>query len=248
MRVIEILRRDDLADEAAGQRLVGGQVLGEQQHAFCSRRPERRHQPRVVLDRQAVAERARDRHAEARRRRRDPQVATGRDRQPAADREAFDRGKRRERQRLDRGEVALHLAFVGDAVLAGAERLELRDVGAGDERLAAGAAEHRDAQVRLGTHACADFAELLVHVPGHGVARRRAVEDHGGDLAVAAVADFAVRHVFLLPSRRCFVPLPLAGRGQGWGLTMPSKDPLPNPPPPGGRERESPVPLNFAAA
>ena len=44
---------------------------------------------------------------------------------------------------------AVHLLLVGDAVLAATESLELRDVGAGDERLAAGAAEHRDPQAVL---------------------------------------------------------------------------------------------------
>ena len=92
------------------------------------------------------------------------------------------------------GEIAFHLVLVGDAVLAAAERLELGDVGAGDEGLAAGAAKHRDAHAVFAAHARAGLAELLVHAPGHGVARRRTVEDHGGNLAVADVADFSVAH------------------------------------------------------
>ena len=145
---VEVRRRHDLAEEAAGQRLLGGQILRQQQHALGARGPERGNQARAVGDRQAIAERAGDRNAEARAGRGDAQVAGRRDREPAADGKTLDHRQRRHRQRLDGRDGALHLLLVGDAVLAAAERLELGDVGAGDEGLAAGAAKDRDA------HAC----------------------------------------------------------------------------------------------
>src|SRR5262249_33457357 len=93
----------------------------------------------------------------------------------------------------DAGENAFHLLLVGDAVVA-AERLELRDVGAGDEGLAAGSAKHRCAQPIFPADLRASLAELLIHAPGHGVARGRPVEDHRGDLAVASVAHLPIGH------------------------------------------------------
>jgi hypothetical protein len=113
---------------------------------------------------------------------------------PAADGKSFDHRQRRHRQRLDAGENAFHLLLIGDAVVAAAERLELRDVGAGDERLAPGPAKHRCAQPIFPADLRAGLAELLVHAPRHGVARRRPVEDHDGDLAVASVAHLPIGH------------------------------------------------------
>src|SRR5262249_61304208 len=113
---------------------------------------------------------------------------------PPADGNSFDHRQRRHRQRLDAGENASHLLLVGDAVVAAAERLELRDVGAGDEGLAAGPAKHRCAQPIFPADLRAGLAELLIHAPGHGVARRWPVEDYRGDLAIAAVAHLSIGH------------------------------------------------------
>src|SRR5262249_1081664 len=139
-------------------------------------------------------ERARDRNAEARAGRGDAKIASRRDCQPAADGKSFDHRQRRHRQRLDRAENAFHLLLVNEAVVAAAECLELRDVGAGDEGLAPGAAKYRYAQSVLAADARAGLVELFIHAPGHGVARRGPIEDHGSDLAVAAKAHLSVAH------------------------------------------------------
>src|SRR5262249_43678547 len=91
-------------------------------------------------------------------------------------------------------ENALHLVLIGDAIVATAERLELRDVGAGDERLAAGTAKHSCAQPFFPADLRTSLAELLVHPPSHGVACHRPVEDHRGDLAIANVAHLPIGH------------------------------------------------------
>ena len=124
---------------------------------------------------EAIAERARDRHAETRRRRRDAQVAGGGDR--AGRRRRTSRPPRRpsasagSRAPRRSGDLLLvRYAFVG------VEIAKLRDVGAGDEGLAAGPGESRGADVAVGAQPRADGLELLVHRPGHGVVRLRAVE------------------------------------------------------------------------
>src|SRR5260370_32954271 len=91
--------------------------------------------------------------------------------------------------------MRLRLALVGKAILCAAEAFELRDVGPGDERLAARAAEYGNPQVVLALHARAGFGELLIHLPGHGIAGCRAIEDHRDNLSVASVTHFAVAHV-----------------------------------------------------
>ena len=82
--------RHDLVDEAGGERLVGGEQPRREDQLLQARRPEQVQVARVGLHRQAVAERARDRRAEARVRRRDAQVGAGGDAEAAADREALD--------------------------------------------------------------------------------------------------------------------------------------------------------------
>ena len=57
-----------------------------------------------------------------------------------------------------------------------------------------------NAHIVLGTDARARCVELLVHLPGHGIVRRRAIEDHSRDLAGAAVAHFSVAHCDLIGS------------------------------------------------
>src|SRR6516165_2549016 len=80
------------------------------------------------------------------------------------------------------------------AIVGTAECPELGDVGAGNEGLTTGTAKHRYAQRIFPADLRAGLAELLVHAPGHGVARRRPVEDHRGDLAIAAVAHLSIGH------------------------------------------------------
>src|SRR6516162_248043 len=72
---VEVPRLHDLAEKAGRQPLLGGEVLRQQQYSLGARSPERGDQPRVVGKRQAIAERARDRNAEARAGGRDAKVA-----------------------------------------------------------------------------------------------------------------------------------------------------------------------------
>ena len=81
------------------------------------RRAEQRRQPGVVLHRQAVADRARDRQPEPRRRRAHAQVAGGREREPAAHREAVDERDGRLAHRLQPPDDAVDRGLVGEPVL-----------------------------------------------------------------------------------------------------------------------------------
>src|SRR6202022_5072078 len=121
-------------------------------------------------------------------------------------------------ERLDGVDAAFHLLCVREAIFGAAELLELRDVGAGDERLAARSPKDGNAHIVLGTDARARCVELLVHLPGHGIVCRRAIEDHSRDLAGAAVAHFSVAHCALIgsaghttPSCRAFYPTVMRG-------------------------------------
>ena len=119
------------------------------------------------------------------------QVAGIRDRQPAADRPAFDDGDGGHAQSFESGDVAVDFLLVGDAVLAGFELAELLDVGAGDERLAAGAAQQGEAERGVAVDRLAGGGEVVIHAPGHGVARGRAVEGDARDWAVHLQAHAA---------------------------------------------------------
>src|SRR6185369_3364976 len=70
--------------------------------------------------------------------------------------------------------------------------LELFDVGTGHESLAAGAAQAHNAHARLAAQPLANCAELLVHRPGHRVARRGTVEHDGCDIRRDAQAHAAL--------------------------------------------------------
>jgi hypothetical protein len=86
----DALGGNDLVDEPGGERLVGRQQPRREDQLLQPRRPEQVEVARVRLHRQAVAERARDRRAEARVGRRDAQVGAGGDAEAAADRKALD--------------------------------------------------------------------------------------------------------------------------------------------------------------
>ena len=122
------------------------QAAGEQ-HVLDGAGTHDIEQPAVARAREAVAERARDRDAEGRFRRRDPQVARQGDGAAAAGRHAFDLRDGRLGHALEAVQHLVEPLLVLQAVVAIVEVLELRDVGAGDERLAAGAAEDQDANL-----------------------------------------------------------------------------------------------------
>ena len=70
---------------------------------------------------------------------------------------------------LEPGRPGRAVALVREAVLGGLEDLELADIGARDERLAARAAQHEDADGVVGVHLLARLGEALVHGPGHRI-------------------------------------------------------------------------------
>ena len=120
---------------------------------------------------------------------RDAQIARERDGAAAAGRDPLDLRDRRLGDALEPVQHASSRSSYSMPSSRFAEVLELRDVGPGDERLAAGAAqdEHADAGVRV--HAIARVDERLVHVPRHRVARLGAIE---GELS-AIGSDRVVR-------------------------------------------------------
>src|SRR6185369_4274601 len=101
---------------------------------------------------QAVAEGARDGKAEARLRGGDADVAHRGDGEAAAHREALDLRDDRLAHALEPSRAPLPLALVLDAVLRRPEALELADVGAGHERLAARSPQHEDPHGIVGIH------------------------------------------------------------------------------------------------
>ena len=72
---------------------------------------------------------------------------------------------------VDATEHPSEASLVAQRVLARRERQELSDVGAADERLVAGAAEHQHADSGIVIEALTEIVEALVHLERHGVAR-----------------------------------------------------------------------------
>jgi hypothetical protein len=98
--------------------------------------------------------------------------------------DALDLCDRRLGDALDSVEHVIEPLFVLESILPIREGLELRDVGPGDERFAAGAAQHQDPDRVVAIDALACVDERFVHRPGHRVARLRAVEGERRDRSV----------------------------------------------------------------
>src|SRR5439155_4725968 len=73
---------------------------------------------------------------------------------------------------------ALDALLVGEGVLRGPERLELRNVGPGHERLISRAGQDDRADLVGAVDAFAVVQQAVIHVPGQRVACARAVEGH----------------------------------------------------------------------
>ena len=106
------------------------------------------------------------------------------------------------------GEVVERLvAFLGDRVVAhlrlgvGALALELGDVGARHEGLAAGAAHHDAADLGILVVVLQDADEAVPHVERDGIELGRIVEDEVADGAVAAAEELLFLHASILPMR-----------------------------------------------
>src|SRR5216683_1334028 len=151
----------------------------------------------------------RRRDAEARILRGDAQIAAQRDAESAADAEAVDHGDGRLAHLLQRRQRALgDLVVLRDAFGRGALLLELRDVGAGDERLVAGAPEDDDADIGIAREMVEDDRHRLPHVQRQRVVPRWIVERHPADRSVTlgnhtlGRRNHAVRPPQTTPSRR----------------------------------------------
>src|SRR3989442_14228353 len=84
-RYERVLVLRDLVVEADAQRLVRVDKASGKHDLLHARHADERRKPHEIRHREAVAERARDRNAETRRRRRDAGIAGGGDRAAAAD-------------------------------------------------------------------------------------------------------------------------------------------------------------------
>ena len=182
---VDALRRDDLVNVASRVRFLGREEARGEDQSLEPRRAEEIETARVLVHRQAVAQRARDRRAEAGLRGCDPEIARVRDQEPGADGDALDLRDDRLADALQAIDAAIEIALVRQAVFLSAELGELADVRAGHERLAARAAQHEDAHRIVGIDLVAGLIQSLVHAPGDRVARFRTIERHRDDRAVA---------------------------------------------------------------
>ena len=173
---IEVVSGNQAVDEAEALCFLARDQAAGEQNILRDARIHQVEQPGAGGRRQAVAERPGDRDAEARVGRGDAQVACKRDRAAAAGGHALHLRDGRLGHPLEPIEHAIEPLLVLHAVVSIGEVLKLCDVGAGDERLAAGAAQHQDAQRRVAVDALAGVDERLVHLPRHGVARVGTIE------------------------------------------------------------------------
>ena len=167
--------RDDLVHQTQHLGLIGPDDACGEDELLGACEPDERRDAHEVGERQAVTERARDRHAERGRRRGDAQVACGGDRETATGRRAADRGDGGLAHGLERAEHVVHAVLVGVRVRGGAEFLELGDVGAGDEGIGR-ARDDESPRLRVVVDVASDGLERLVHREGHGVPGRGAFE------------------------------------------------------------------------
>jgi hypothetical protein len=191
---VDLVGGDDLVDEASCPRLLGRDEPRGEDELLQARRSEQIQEPRVGLDRQAVAERAGDGRAEPRVRGGDAQVTGGGDAEATTYRETLDLGDDRFSYGGEPRHAPVAVALVGDAVCGRREHLELTDVGAGHEGPAPGPAQHEHPHGVVRVHHVACLLEAFVHAPGERVARLRAVEGQGDNGTVAGDEDLAGIH------------------------------------------------------
>jgi hypothetical protein len=163
-------------DETERVRLGRGYETAREQEILGPARTERVDQPAVRRARETVPQRPRDWDAEGRCWSRDAEVADQRDRAAAAGCHTLDLRDRGFGDALEPIQHVVEALLVFDAVLAIAKAAKLRDVGARDERFAAGAAQDEDANRLVGVDALARRDERFVHLPRHRVARLGPVE------------------------------------------------------------------------
>src|SRR6266403_383966 len=184
----QVRNRDHMVDEPHVLRFLRGELPGGNHDLARVGRADRVDE--VFHRRCAVAQpHLGRRDAEARVVAGDPQVADVGDVDGGAQAVAADHGEHRLVERLQarlRGLRDLLIAL--HRFLARALALELRDVGAGDERLVAGPGEHDDPHLLIRFKFCKNGGDGLPHVDRDGVAALGVVEDQPADGA------FLLRH------------------------------------------------------
>jgi hypothetical protein len=122
-------------------------------------------------------------------------VAAGGEIHAAADAVAGDLGDRRLGKVVERLVTLLRDRVVADLRLGiGALALELRDVGAGDECLAARAAHHQATDLWILFIVLEDGDEAIPHVERHGIELGRIVENDMADRAIASAVNLLFLH------------------------------------------------------
>src|SRR3989442_3444618 len=179
---LKLRLRHDLVHEPHAERVLGGEIgAGREEDLLRVGRPDELHQlfhPLVVV---AEAQ-SRGRDAEAGVVRGDAHIAADRDTDAAADTIAVDHRQERLRQRAERVLAARRDAAV--LLLVGhvsPPLLELGYVGAGHERLVAGAAQHDDSDGIVAGQILNVLGHELPHLQAYGVALLRLVEDDPAD-------------------------------------------------------------------
>ncbi len=126
----------------------------------------------------AIAQGARNRHAERRFRRRDAQVTRSGDCAASAHRKALDLRDCGLCDAFEPVEDVRDMPFVLHAVGWRLEPLKLRDVGSGHERLSSSAAQDEHVHAVIAIDAFARGDERVVHAPRHRISRLRTIECH----------------------------------------------------------------------
>jgi hypothetical protein len=172
----------------------GVELAAGEEHLLGVRRADEVDERLRAVEPVAEAELGR-RHAELRALGADADVAAHRRRRAAADAVAADHRDRRDRHRLQRRIGLLRRRLVvgeGRGLLALV--LELRDVGARRERLAARAGDDHDADRRIGGERRHDLERGLPHLERDRVVALGVVEDHPADAAIDAGDHFFAGH------------------------------------------------------
>src|SRR6266545_6752330 len=184
---LESLGLDDLVEHAQREPFLSADESGGEDQLFGARRSDERHESVVVLRRQRVPERARYRHAE-------PHVGAGQahvtahgKRGAAADARATNHGDSWFLHAFEARAVLVVVALVIQRIFGRIERLELRDVGARNERFVACATQHQDAHTLVVVDVLAAGVEAFVHRPGQRIARFGSVERQVRDGATSFI-------------------------------------------------------------
>ena len=172
--------------------LIGGKQPRGHDHFRHGGGTNQRIEAREIVHVEDIAERLRNRQAEAGTLIGNANIAAAGNAKPTAGAGAGDGRDHGLGAALQRAQHLINAGFVIQRIFRGAEFAELGDIGAGRESLAAGAHDDPDANRGIGADFIGQFSKPRIHGEGHRIARLRAVEGGPGN---AAFADF-VQQVF----------------------------------------------------